>query len=1011
MHLRSLLDHGKFCWFHALNDTATFDRVGAEHTIFQAVQMHRVDLTLATLNRMLDTRGQRTKYPCQVFYKLLPPSDVPLVVSTLSAYCVSIPRLVVTPLRQFFIGVETEMSNRVIRRYTARPQFSVESFLRVQVSDEDGRNLFDRDLTRDVETRIKSALVNGVSICGRAYKFLAYSSSQLKDSSLWMVHLPPGWSVQAIRNELGDFDSCKIPSKYAARIGQCFSTTVEGLPSRECAGNLLQPSVRHAIIDDIESQHAGRKMCHSDGNGLIRRDAMDQLLKRVVFAPTDTRDASIVQVRYAGAKGTLTAWTAVDDDRLSNSDVLVRNSMIKFDAPYDQLEVVKVGAHVGYHLNRNVIFLLQAHGVPEYTILDMQRSMLDDLDEMLTCRQKALQMLPSLSGPDSAQRATLLHMLHSGMSPTSEPVLLDTLTGIRSHHLYCLRKKARIFVKKGAVLMGGLDVTGLLLEGCVFVQLRRASLRGASEESGTQNAYEPIVGPVLVTKHPVMHPGDVRMMLAVDIPELRDHRNAILFSQQGSRPAADMMSGSDLDGDEFAVTFDERLFLRGWNGCRKEEDGQFVSTSGIRLSLDDPERAARILQDTNDVAMDFDVNESSSSSTVPPNLPAEDDARSEALIEHFFGHIKLASVGRICMMWLDYASVSPDGGRCAECLTLAHLHSVAVDYPKSGVPAEIPRDLFWPRSRPRAHWREMKGGSFDCESTVGKLYDEVIRRARNSLPAQSSKALAGRAINKYGQVVCFAAGDKVENHLHEVYNPRIPFLLLGTHISTGIQRFALEQRRGYESDVSQLINKYKLSSEGELLTGCIRKYHKLNKKRSHQFAEDVRRQSRELRRKYRSAFFQKVLKIVDVDWSKNRPTAESHADDALHELASDMGRTTSTAEQDDASVDLDASSSDDDLLVDQDDCEEEDEEPDEELLKWVKDLATSRDVSRNGSTREAFARGTAQQLAAAYYMATYSPALRFGGRDRRLALFSFPWVVADVIAFGMLEAESSSEPE
>ena len=35
----------------------------------------------------------------------------------------------------------------------------------------------------------------------------------------------------------------------------------------------------------------------------------------------------------------------------------------------------------------------------------------------------------------------------------------------------------------------------------------------------------------------------------------------ILFSQCGCRPEADKMAGSDLDGDQFAVCWDNRLFL------------------------------------------------------------------------------------------------------------------------------------------------------------------------------------------------------------------------------------------------------------------------------------------------------------------------------------------------------------------------------------------------------------------------------------------------------------------
>jgi hypothetical protein len=43
------------------------------------------------------------------------------------------------------------------------------------------------------------------------------------------------------------------------------------------------------------------------------------------------------------------------------------------------------------------------------------------------------------------------------------------------------------------------------------------------------------------------------MLTAVNVPELRDKKNVILFSRHGDRPEADKMSGSDLDGDQFAM--------------------------------------------------------------------------------------------------------------------------------------------------------------------------------------------------------------------------------------------------------------------------------------------------------------------------------------------------------------------------------------------------------------------------------------------------------------------------
>jgi RNA-dependent RNA polymerase len=51
--------------------------------------------------------------------------------------------------------------------------------------------------------------------------------------------------------------------------------------------------------------------------------------------------------------------------------------------------------------------------------------------------------------------------------------------------------------------------------------------------------FRVISGPVLVTKHPVTHPGDVRILTAVDTPAARSylghHKNELVFSVRGDR--------------------------------------------------------------------------------------------------------------------------------------------------------------------------------------------------------------------------------------------------------------------------------------------------------------------------------------------------------------------------------------------------------------------------------------------------------------------------------------------
>jgi len=64
---------------------------------------------------------------------------------------------------------------------------------------------------------------------------------------------------------------------------------------------------------------------------------------------------------------------------------------------------------------------------------------------------------------------------------------------------------------------------------------------------------------VVITKNPCHHPGDIRTFIAVNHPQLNHLKDVIVFSQQGDRPAPHDISGSDLDGDEYLVVWDEHL--------------------------------------------------------------------------------------------------------------------------------------------------------------------------------------------------------------------------------------------------------------------------------------------------------------------------------------------------------------------------------------------------------------------------------------------------------------------
>ena len=149
-----------------------------------------------------------------------------------------------------------------------------------------------------------------------------------------------------------------------------------------------------------------------------------------------------------------------------------------------------------------------------------------------------------------------------------DPILSHALVSRQVAITTELRKKAKILVKDSAVLMGVVDEDGILGEDEVFVQLKRDNFRMESDNKKptllkliekVDSLPEVIESEVYVTRNPCTHPGDIRRLKCVYKPELSHLYNVIVFSSKGARPQQDMMSGGDLDGDEFFVTWDKGL--------------------------------------------------------------------------------------------------------------------------------------------------------------------------------------------------------------------------------------------------------------------------------------------------------------------------------------------------------------------------------------------------------------------------------------------------------------------
>lgn len=480
------------------------------------------------------------------------------------SYCTYVRSATVTPSTIYFATPTVEISNRITRRYK---QYS-DRFLRIKFTDERYQGgIYSSDEMSEMEvfTRIKRTLNNGITIGDRHFEFLAFGNSQLRDHGAYFV-APYGTELQpsAIREWMGDFSNINVVAKYAARLGQCFSTTraIDGI------GKLNVVTAR-----DIKrgANSAGNPYNFTDGVGKISFFLAKMVAAEFGLGIYDD-PPSVYQFRLGGCKGVL----AVSDE-LRDRTIVIRESLYKFPAVHEGLEIIRYSSFATACLNRQIITVLTTLGVRPEVFLLKQRTMLRDLHDAMTEETTALRMLQKHIDPNQ-MTLTIASLLLDGFMTSKDPFVMSLLHLWRSWSIKYLKEKARIVIEKGAFLLGCCDETSTLKGHCDVPRLRD----GASPKERLHTLPEiflqvsdpaqrgkrvVITGPCLLARNPSLHPGDVRVVKAIDVPALHHMCDVVVFPTTGDRDLTSMCSGGDLDGDDYLVIWDQELFpspLR-WN--------------------------------------------------------------------------------------------------------------------------------------------------------------------------------------------------------------------------------------------------------------------------------------------------------------------------------------------------------------------------------------------------------------------------------------------------------------
>ncbi|RPD82652.1 RdRP-domain-containing protein [Lentinus tigrinus ALCF2SS1-7] len=631
------------------------------------------------------------------------PLDTSLTIGDTTApfYC---HHLIVTPSTMILEGPYPERSNRIMRTYHRNQ----DCFLRVSFQDENRLQFrFDRDLDGRsfIDRRVKRVLLDGITIAGAHFSFLAYSQSALKEHSVWFVkpfrHVDASGNTHIVDaayiiGSLGNFRNLSYdprliycPARYAARISQAFTATDESI-SMEVG----------QIIAARDIKDANGKYAFTDGVGSISPQLAQEIWKalrqRRRRGRQDRTYPRAYQIRFQGSKGMLSV-----DYNLSGRAILLRPSMIKFDAPHSlTVEIARAFDKPGtYYLNRPLIMLLEGLGVRYEVFQELQDYAVRDAKRSVESLEWSARLLETHGLGTSFRLMSAMLGLHKlGLEPLKRDVFWRQMMAFAVNHvLRELKHRARIPVPglDSWTLVGVADVHGYLGEGEVFVCV----------DSPNEAELVYLEGPILVSRSPTIHPGDVQVVHAIGKPPSgspfarESLRNTIVFSIRGERPLPSCLGGGDLDGDVYNVT----------------------TRSGL-------------LPKKTFYPADYEP---------APKKFVDHESTMEDVAEFVAEYINSDTLGIIAITWLIIADQSPLGILDPDCLELASLHSDAVDYPKSGQPVpleHIPRLRFKVKPDWNAPETISKENTSYYPSTraIGKLFRaidlpavQVVERAAN----------------------------------------------------------------------------------------------------------------------------------------------------------------------------------------------------------------------------------------------------------------------------------------
>ena len=579
--------------------------------------------------------------------EILKPSKNPILTN--------VQRCIITPTYILFTPYILDQGNRILRDFLSSTNLSMLCVFKMDNFEEGKWN------NKFLIEYIKYVMNEGFFLGEKKFKFFNFSQSQFRNMSCWLLTQP-----EKILPKTGDYSNIKIVAKFGSRVSQTLTTTIKTIKIPNDHIVYINDILMKTKITDEKGNEREIEYNFSDGVGKISYNLAEQIAKSIhlKFVP------ACFQGRFLGCKG---VWTTMYDDL--NGNIYIRPSQEKFkiknfENQDNYFELCDYSRYIQAYLNRQVILLMRANGIPDGNFMKK----LYEYRRHLEDEKFVLSLVHYNEWNNLFQK-----MNSCGINKTNDR-LMKSLMESNLQILYNdIKNKARIYIKDSAYVIGIMDEYNILEYGQAFLHIKRKNFDLILNKKCT------------IAKCPCLHPGDVRILDFKKYEEgveetekykiFEKYENVLIFPSKGKRPHPNECSGSDLDGDNYFVFYDHDLIL----------DEKYVSEP-----------------------MNYTFN---------LNPKKKDNIQIKDVIEYFAEYTNLNNLGIIGDAHLALCDKDPKHAKGEIPIKVAHKFSRAVDAPKTGDEVTLEENEN-PKKFPH-YMCKAPSKTYYSNFILGKLFDEV----------------------------------------------------------------------------------------------------------------------------------------------------------------------------------------------------------------------------------------------------------------------------------------------